>query len=160
MKFAFLLVVAALTLVAGCAPMQSHDMSVSCEILKSGIVSNTYVRSEPNAQTTSGVLRFVTDIRVVEETLRVPLQKDISFGIQYRFTNLPEGARVVQVISHPVMLKPDGSTSTGSRREKEPGPGFSYILNHDYELVPGEWRFEYWHNGKKLCGQKFELYST
>lgn len=158
MKAIVILAIPILVLAVGIASLQSSDMPVSCEILKSGIVASTLVRSEPNSETTSGDLRFVDDVRIVEETLRVPVRKDIKFGIQYRFSNLPMGEKVVQVISHPKMVKPDGSASTGSRREKEPGPYFSYILNHDYELVPGEWRFEYWYGGKKLCEQTFQLY--
>lgn len=147
-----------LKLIVGCTSMQPNNISASCEIIKSGIVTNTYVRSEPNAQTTTGILRFVSDIRVIEETVRIPLQKNIRFGMEYRFANLPVGERVLQTITHPVMIKPDGSISTGSRREKVPGSSFSYILDHDYELVAGKWQFEYWYKGEKLCGQTFELY--
>ena len=158
MMVTFFLVIPVLVLIAAIALMPTKDMPVSCVILKSGIVSSTLVRSEPNPDTSSGFLNFVDDFRIVEETLRVPVRKDIEFGFEYRFPNLPIGAKVRQVINHPKMVKPDGSVATGSTREKEPGPSFSYALNHDYEMMPGDWRFEYWYGGKRLCEQTFQLY--
>jgi hypothetical protein len=155
---AFFVLTPALVLSATIALMPDKKWAVSCVIPRSGIVSSTLIRTEPNPDTTTGFLSHSENFQIVEETLRVPVRKNIKFGFEYRFPNLPAGAKVRQVIQHPKMVKPDGSVVTGSTREKEPGPYFAYALNYDYEMAPGDWRFEYWYGGKKLCEQTFQLY--
>jgi len=33
----------------------------------------------------------------------------------------------------------------------------SYSFDEEWELIPGKWKFEVWHKGKKLCEQSFTV---
>ncbi|HEX22141.1 MAG TPA: DUF3859 domain-containing protein, partial [Chromatiales bacterium] len=69
------------------------------------------------------------------------------------------------VVTHPKMDKPDGSSSTGYRYtlgltldqgvvEDQTG----YRMNEKYEMVEGDWVFEYLFMNKPLMVQRFTTY--
>jgi len=71
------------------------------------------------------------------------------------------------VVTHPEITRPNGSRSTGYTYpillevkdgviENQSG----YSLDHDYELVEGEWTFEYWYYKQRLVSQTFVTYKS
>ena len=102
--------------------------------------------------------RSYSALKVVEETLKIPLIKNIHFGVEHTFTGLDKDGEVTEVVTHPLITKPNGDSSTGYKRNKKPGSFSGYILNRDYELVSGLWALDYFYKGKKLCGASFEVH--
>lgn len=122
---------------------------------------------EPNPAATSG---YVTsgDAQLVEQTTRVPIEKGRLFGFRFRIWGVDKnvGSLPLQlVVTHPLMKKPDGSEATrysyvlnlplkNGAVEDQTG----YRLNEDFELVEGDWQFEFRFMNKPLLVQKFTTY--
>ncbi len=116
---------------------------------------------------TSGYVQ-TGEARLVKQTQRIPIEKGRLFGFSFVITGLNPtiGQLPVElVVTHPEMKKPDGTTSTGYRYtlglkldqgvvEDKTG----YRLNEDYELVEGDWVFEYRFMNKPLMVQRFTTY--
>ena len=120
-----------------------------------------------NISATSGYVKEGGKPELVEKTDRIPLQLKSLFGFKFRITGFDE-KRTVQlelVVSHPKITRPNGSTSTGYSYplvfdvqqgviENETG----YSIDNQYEMVEGEWKFEYWYNKQKLVSQTFTTF--
>lgn len=122
-----------------------------------------------NIASTSGYVKEGGDVELVEQTQRIPLEKNRLFGFKFRITGF-EGKDAVQlklVVTHPEITRPNGSRSTGYSYpillEVKDGVienHSGYSLDHDYELVEGEWTFEYWYYKQKLVSQTFTTYKS
>ncbi len=110
-------------------------------------------------------------MQYVKRAERIPLVKGSYMGLQYRIFGLPEQVEkqrfieMRRVLIHPEMTLPDGSISTGSdymiRRKVRVGQVIAhdaYGLHEDYELVEGEWTFQYWYGDHKLLEHTFTTY--
>lgn len=108
------------------------------------------------------------DAGLVKQTRHIPVQRGRLFGFRFRIDNMNENVGVIPlelVVNHPEMKKPDGSSSTGYRYridlkvsngavEDKTG----YRMNEMYELVEGEWSFEYRFMNRTLLKQTFTTY--
>jgi hypothetical protein len=111
-------------------------------------------RMEP--ATTSGGVRSYFEIRIVRTTNEVPAERGVQFGIAHEFLNIPALDKVEMVVTHPDMTKPNGTTSTGFRLSWPSSQTFTtYGLDNDYEVVRGDWKFQYYFKGTLLCEQAF-----
>jgi len=120
-----------------------------------------------NATTTSG---YVTrgDAKLVKKTKKIPLEKGRLFGFRFRIYGMDKGVRAIPlelVVTHPKMTKPDGRLSTGYRsvlnlplNEGEVEDKTGYRINEAFEMVEGDWRFEYRFMNKTLIEHKFTTY--
>lgn len=157
-----LLAVLILALLQSCASKPKLDDNlVECRILKQGIFNASVAygsHAERNA--TTGRTQNFSSLRIIEETSKVPLVPNIHFGVNYEFTNLPPREKITEKVTHPKFGKPGHEPSTGYKRDKLPGLGSGYILNRSYELVEGEWKLEYFYQGRRLCGATFYIYKT
>lgn len=117
-------------------------------------------QSAPSGEVVAGLtvkLASLTDV--------VPLEKGRLFGFRFRISGLESRGNHVevrQVVKHPRMRRPDNTVSTGYEtklglnvRLGEVTDYAGYRLDHDYELVEGEWVFEFWLDDQKLLEQKF-----
>lgn len=108
------------------------------------------------------------DAKLVEKTHRIPIKRGRLFGFRFRIDNMNENVGVIPlelVVKHPEMNKPDGITSTGYRYriDLKVSHGMvedktGYRMNELYELVEGEWSFEYRFMDKTLLKQTFMTY--
>ena len=125
-------------------------------------------RITDSSQTNTGKVVRKPELEHASMTDRIPLEKDVYFGLQYRLWNLPTEVTVKRVMDlrsvliHPEMTLPDGSTSTGWDRpvrgivKSQQVLGFDgYAFNEDYELVEGDWIFQVWYKDRKLVERKF-----
>lgn len=106
--------------------------------------------------------------QLVEDTQRIPLQKGRLFGFRFRVSGLEKNIGVLPlelIVVHPEMKKPDGSLSKGYRYnidlkltngtvEDKAG----YRINEDFEMVEGDWEFEFRFMNKTLLKQHFTTY--
>jgi hypothetical protein len=121
-------------------------------------------------KTPSGVTRISAGTPILtKSTNRVPAKIGVCFGMWYEITNVPvpDGeVEVTKITRHPTMTKPDGKTSKGfttteKQRVKDGRlTGWTgYSLDHDFELVTGEWEIEMQVNGTSVCSQKFTVFN-
>jgi hypothetical protein len=112
----------------------------------------------------SGVVQAGPTVKLVAATNIIPLQKGRPFGFRFRISGITErdGMDVRLVVTHPPMNKPDRSVSSGYEtklglnvRLGEVIDYAGYSLDHNYELVEGDWKFEFFHGNTKLLEQKF-----
>jgi hypothetical protein len=120
-----------------------------------------------NERSTSGYVRK-GQAKLVKKTTQIPIEKGRLFGFRFRIEGVDSNVGVIPlelVVEHPPMKKPDGSVSTGYRYplELKAQNGVvedktGYSLNQDYELVEGEWHFQYRFMNKPLLEQRFTTY--
>jgi hypothetical protein len=138
------------------------------EILEYGYYQFTGQASRAeNAKTASGYVRK-GQAKLVEKTERIPVEKGRLFGFRFRITGVDSSVGLIPlelVVEHPPMKKSDGTVSKGYRYPVElklqdgvVEDKTGYSLNQDYELVEGEWRFEFRFMNKPLLEQRFTTY--
>ncbi len=125
----------------------------------------TELERERNIEATSGYVRAGGEVELEKSTSIIPLKMNRLFGFKFRVEGF-EGKEAVQVklvVDHPQITRPNGSTAKGYSYpvllevnngvvENQSG----YSIDHDYEMVEGDWTFEYWYNDEKLLSQSFK----
>lgn len=128
---------------------------------------NTDLKRTRNLSATSGYVKEGGDVELEERTTDIPLEVNRLFGFKFRISGF-EGKSAAQlklVVTHPQIRRPNGSVSTGYSYpvllEVKDGVienHSGYSIDHEYEMVEGEWTFEYWYNEEKLLSQTFKTY--
>lgn len=117
---------------------------------------------DPNA--TSGAVVSAPTVKLLQQTDIIPIEPGRMFGFRFRVIGFPmrQEIEIREVVTHPAMIKPDKKKSTGfeSRMGLNVQHGTvtdyaGYRLDHDYEMVEGEWIFEFWYEDKKILEKKF-----
>lgn len=131
-----------------------------------------YVKiSEPtryqNLSSTSGFVKEGGEVRLSEQVDKIPMQLNRLFGFKFKLTGF-EGKDTVQVklsVQHPEMTRPNGSKATEYSypvvldvKDGVVVNQTGYSMDHEYELVEGEWIFEIWYYRQKLISQTFTTY--
>ena len=113
----------------------------------------------------TGGLNIIKDFNFIQTTDKIPLKKGIRFGYKYIIRGKPKEAIVTLRFkdSYPGLKDPrrselmyHGEYNSNEKMGIQLVNG--YMLEEDWELVPGEWTFAIWHNGKKLAEKTFILY--
>ena len=99
----------------------------------------------------------------VERTRDIPLRTDVTFGLRWRVTGLPEGvpATLVYQVEHPPMDTPSGTQEIFGREfEVQPVKGrFETVdvmaLSEPWERVEGDWRVTIRFGDQLLVSQDF-----
>jgi len=121
-----------------------------------------------NIASTSGYVKQGGEVELEEQTKDIPLKLNRLFGFKFRISGFGDKSAVQLklVVSHPEIKRPNGTFSSGysypvllevNNGVVEDYSGYS--IDHDYEMVEGEWTFEYWYNQHKLLSQTFKTYS-
>lgn len=108
-----------------------------------------------------GTTEGLDDFRLIRATTNIPARIGTRFGFRYAIQGSPTNAPIVltMVGEHPPMKDPrTGKTQTRDVYRLQSWIGHtytSYSLDEPWELVHGNWRFEVWHDRRKLCEQSF-----
>ena len=120
-----------------------------------------------NSNTTSG---YVTRgaAKLVKETEKIPLERGRLFGFRFKIFGLDKAVGAIPlelVVTHPEIKKPDGTISTGYRYNLDLAltdgaveDKTGYRVNETYEMVEGDWRFEYRFMDKVLIERTFTTF--
>ena len=137
------------------------------KVINYGIASRTDKKTINQPETTSGYRVVSDDAAIVEKTTLVPCEKNIGFLFRYEVTGVKPNSEIVmkKVVIHPPMKKPDGSISTGyetTNIEESDSDGniegaTGYVLNREYEFVPGKWKFTMFYKNILVVEQTFEV---
>ena len=152
-------------LIASISTVNIEAAAPSAEILEFGYY---HVESEgqryEDQNVTSGVSQAGPTVKLLKQTDIIPMTAGQLFGFRFRLKDFvgKEDVEIREVVTHPRMTRPGQKPSTGFEsklalivRSGELSDYTGYSLNHDYEMVEGEWRFEFWYENKKLFEQKF-----
>jgi len=153
-------------LVAGLATVNMANAAPGAEILEYGYyeVQGEGERYEDQG-VTSGVVQAGPTVKLVQQTDVIPIEAGRLFGFRFRLKGFSgkEDIEIREVVTHPPMTRPGQTASTGFEtklplivRRGELVDYAGYRLNHDYEMVEGDWRFEFWYEDKRLFEQKFK----
>jgi uncharacterized protein DUF3859 len=137
------------------------------EILWAGLYRASIIGTVAQPNTAIGRTNQLGQIDKLESTTTVPVRLGINFGFEYRLLGAPEGAtadvKVVVTLPKAGLLNPARQERV-YRESWEPAPALiggtsviGYLLEQDWELVPGLWKFELWHGDHKLGEQSFCL---
>jgi hypothetical protein len=141
-----------------CAHAQFSNTIAGAKITQVGIFK---ARAVNQASVQSGWKADGADnVSWVQSTTNIPARVGIQFGFRYNIigspTNTPLALQVVHV--QPQFRDPKtGATSITNTTDIQSRIGQSYLLYtlENADLIPGKWRFELFHEGKKLCEQGF-----
>ena len=126
------------------------------------------IKRKENSSTPTGYVRKGGDVELIAKTAEIPILPNQLFGFKFRIMGFDKelyAATLDLVVTHPEMTRPNGSKTTGYTYpvrvdvvdgviENQSG----YKFDKDYEMVDGEWLFQYWYKGKMIVEQKFQLY--
>ena len=137
------------------------------EIRWAGLFRAQIVGTVEQPNTAIGRTNQLAGVEKLETTTTVPARLGVSFGLEYRLSGAAEdGAATVQVVVIPPkagLLNP----ATQRRVYRETWRPSSvligastvigYRLEHEWEIIPGLWKFEIWQGEHKLGEQSFCL---
>jgi len=136
------------------------------EIVDKGIYLIETGERIPEATAPTGAVEPAIKFTNIEETGTVPARIGVEFGLVYRIVGEPDGAEVTLEfrVNYPEDGLADPASPTPLRETKyemtkpigEP-IYFGYGFENDWELVPGSWKFEIRHAGRKLAEEDFSV---
>jgi len=148
------------------APALGAEHNYKSEVTEYGYYRQiTELARERNIASTSGYVRTGGEVQLESQTNEIPLKLHQLFGFKFRIEGF-EGKDAVQlklVVKHPVITRPNGSTSKGYSysvlldvKNGVINNQSGYSIDHDYEMVEGDWTFEYWYQDQKLLSHSFK----
>jgi hypothetical protein len=157
----FLLVFFAATSASAQAPQVER-----IDVVEYGIYTANAESRESVPGSAAGNLTIEKDIRLLQTTRNVPARRGVEFGFRYVVIGAPVGVAVpfhmVTIFPSPGLKNPrqtaDHDRNEFDRTKMIGTTQFrSYVLDNDWEVVPGVWIFQVWYQGRKLAEQKFTL---
>lgn len=120
--------------------------------------------NQPIAQSSLGAVANVRNISLVQSTATIPARKSLRFGVRYVVEGAPAGARVelrlVTIFPEAGLLDP----ASGVRHYESEytiggtigAPAYrEFMFDYTWEIVAGEWIFEFWQARRKIGSEKF-----
>lgn len=113
---------------------------------------------------TLGPVAGVRNETLVASTTTIPARKSLRFGLRYVVQGAAHGDHIdIQLITRfpdPGLTNPAiGTNITESQYSVRTVIGTvryrEFRFDHFWEIIPGEWVFEFWHGGRKIGSQKF-----
>lgn len=111
-----------------------------------------------------GVVTNLRNVSLVQSTVTIRARQSLRFGLRYAIAGAPVGApveiRLVTRFPEAGLFDP----AAGVRHYKSEytilgtiGTAAHWMFKFDrsWEIVPGEWIFEFWHAGRNLGSQRF-----
>ncbi len=157
---------AAMLLVLGVATVSGGKPPVVQEayILKAGRYKAKLLKRKPG--TGQQRRRNLSErFKFIDESMQIPAVKGSRFGMRFVILGEPRGSEIeIRVFRHhPPMKNPRAQElsllSTYTRKIQLNYPQvIGYGFDEDWELVPGEHRFQIYHGPRKLLEQVFTVY--
>lgn len=143
------------------ASQEYHAERVS--VLERGIFQ-AGSRGMPTIRSSFGPVTRVRDVSLIQSTTTIPARKSMRFGLRYVITGSPIGAsveiRLVTRFPETGLLDPISGVrhyrSEYNVRSAIGAPAYrEFLFDQSWEIVPGEWAFEFWQGGRSIGMQKF-----
>ncbi len=132
-------------------PLKLEAHGVICEVEMQG--------SRPAPETLSGLLNLIDQDRPIDiETLQVPAEMGLSFGIRATLSPGAAMPEVMVVVTHPPMGAKGVTVERWSAAMNFGEPSLNlFTFERDYELVEGNWMFQLEADGQVLLQQPFQV---
>lgn len=136
------------------------------EIVGKGIYLVETGERIPEATAPTGAIEPATNFTNIETTEEVPARIGVEFGLEYQIAGEPEGADVtlefLVTYSDAGIADSESPMPLRETRYELPKPigepvYLGYGFENDWELVPGRWTFEIWHDGRQLAEEHFSV---
>jgi len=143
-------------------------LDIKGEVLEAGYYQSVSdVLRAKNLSSPTGYTRTGGDVRLIKKTTDIPTIQGLLFGFKFRLSGYPKNvdqAWLRLVVKHPTIVRPNGSRTeeysypislqikNGMIEDKS-----GYKLDKKFEMVEGEWIFQYWDDKKVLVEQKFNV---
>jgi hypothetical protein len=134
-------------------------------ITEVGIYTARVIQTFDVPSVVGGTNQGLDSFTLVRARTNVPVRVGTRFGFRYTIHGMPSNAPIVlkMVGEHPPLKDP----KTGKVRRRDEyelqswvGQTYtSYSFDNEWQAIPGRWKFEVWHKGKKLCEQAFTVVS-
>jgi hypothetical protein len=136
------------------------------DVVEYGIYTANAESRESVPGSAAGNLTIEKDIRHVQTTRSVPARRGVEFGFRYVVVGAPAG---MAVPFHMVTIFPRAGLKNPATQQVMIHSEFdrvkmigttqyrSYVLDNDWEAVPGVWIFQIWYQGRKLAEQAFTV---
>ena len=147
-------------------PVSAGSTVTDVEIIDYGILSAQLDKTIKDQTLVQGAHRTMTASRVLKRTTDIPAAKGLKFGIRYLIKGYPIGSRIkIDFIVHypaPGLTNPGtGKTARQSVVSMVKKIGrittTGYLFNQQWEMVPGQWTFQIWHDARKLAEKQFQV---
>jgi hypothetical protein len=154
-------------LCASCSTKDQHQRQpivLGAKVTEVGIYTARVIKTFDVPGVVGGTNQGLDSFTLVQATT-IPARIGTRFGFRYAIHGRPLNAPIVlkMVGKHPPFTDPKtGKTQTTEEYELESWIGqtyTSYLFEEEWELIPGKFKFEVWHEGKKLCEQSFTAVS-
>ena len=140
----------------------------SGEVIEYGYYQPTGdLERERNYNTATGYVLTGSAVKLVEQTDNIPMALGRLFGFKFRMRGFPRDEVVVNlelVVSHPQMTRPNGTHISGYRfpvtldlRGGKVESQTGYKFDNEYEMVAGDWKFEYFLGNTLLLEKTFHV---
>ena len=103
-------------------------------------------------------------LKLSQITTNIPAALGTMFGFKYTINGTPSRAPVTLTV---ITKRPPFKNEPSRKKEiveKDRLPGTigaphwaCFSFDEEWELVPGKWTWEIWHNQRKLCEQSFNI---
>lgn len=151
----------------------SHSVGQASLVDKIVIVEKGVYRAEIikkiEIPTATGAINTVADIRLLESTTYIPARKGVRFGVRYTIVGASKGSSVDLRLTTRFPVAGLRNPITGRHYFNSEHPaarmigntGYrEYAFEHDWEVVPGKWTFEFWYRNRKVGEQSFCIYRS
>ena len=151
-----------LVVLAGCSTTPYAPLAA--RVTEYGIYERGAESVYKDVSAPSGQSREYVGFRLKSTTRAVPLRLGTSFGFCYEVSGLALGARpkVIVDAEHPAFARPGQAPTKKHQfsRSTTPAGGVlrdctGYGFDHEFELIPGEWRFTVVVDGTPVLTQFF-----
>ena len=143
---------------------QSEDHRVDrVSVLERGIFQASS-SGLPSGHSSFGPVSKVQDVSLLQSTTTIPARKSLRFGLRYVVTGAPVGApveiRLVTRFPETGLRDPVSGVrhyqSEYTIRGTIGAPAYrEFLFDRSWEIVSGEWVFEFWQAGRKIGMQTF-----
>ena len=135
------------------------------KILDFGIYSRDIVSADKNSNVATGRINISQNFKLVQKTDTVVMKKGTTFGVRYETVGKPKGQQVkltwVMRFPEQGLVDPKGQHFYANEFARDHVIGDesfrAYSLDEPWELVPGEWVFEFWDGPRKVGEQRFKV---
>lgn len=149
------------SLALGQVPFVDKIVIIGNGVYRAEIIMKTVI------PTATGAINSVTDIRLVESTTNIPARKGVRFGFRYTIVGASKRAAVDLRLTTRFPAAGLRNPRTGDdyfisersiTRNVDSTMYREYAFEHDWEVVPGMWTFEFWFRNRKVGEQSFCVY--
>jgi hypothetical protein len=136
------------------------------EIVAAGLYKSTLSGKVVKTDSASGTRSIIASETLLKETDQVVAKPGVEFGVRYRIVGAPRGAAVpIKIVTYyPLQGMSNPKTGRTTWREELDAKRRvgrvlyeSFHFDHDWELVPGIWSFQFWYGGRMLAEQRFAV---